>query len=687
MDEGSAGRVWSTRLFVGLMTAAGVFLCSDVVLINNGNSPSLRAVSATLYKGPNRNAVRKDISGNRPSYVPGGVPAAEGGPDVATDADTDADNQFNGVELPFVAGIADRPAMPDGAPIGVGVGGDTGRTDHGIPNSCVTIIQISNGIDWDGINHTSFVHLAISAPAKAAHYLGMIEMYMYARRHGHGYRVINFEGKAVKFGSGRPDRHPAWSRIPLLWALYTGAKGVEEVLQPASVCPQEDQWLLYTDTDIAIHATGFSVGEIMAGLRAKSKKGLPCLSAYKNGTFAPGPDLTARLGERNLTDTSWCHDHRDRLGRALAPGVDPRTPVAVAGFNDLKSERGPFYDDCVLLDSEGSCPDSVRGNICSGIMLWRVPTPGFKGEQGGGSVAADALRAGKAMVDVWRTARLAPAAGTDHDPEDFLAMTWWDISTKRVIPVFDERVPRWRCKAVQCDYAGDQTVFSRAVLFGLPHRPYDAKNPANDGIGRFLPNIAVLPCKFCFKHHGYEDREPFSHLSGWWNKEHHLLGWLLKLSYELHGLDLIFRHTALVASKPKKENRITVYGRGALGNDRAARPIIRHTDPAKQAAANARLERCSKIAAGETEPTELTPAVLAGCADPEFEKRSVAKLDAVIAELRERRTVQLRLNPGFNGIDDPADMGRQPPDAPPGSGVDWYQIFHDDTTSNLPPSS
>ena len=67
------------------------------------------------------------------------------------------------------------------------------------------------------------------------------------------------------------------------------------------------------------------------------------------------------------------------------------------------------------------------------------------------------------------------------------------------------------------------------------HRPYDAKNPANDGIGRFLPNIAVLPCKFCFKHHGYEDREPFSHLSGWWNKEHHLLGWLLKLSYELHG--------------------------------------------------------------------------------------------------------------------------------------------------------
>ena len=62
--------------------------------------------------------------------------------------------------------------------------------------------------------------------------LGMIEMYMYARRHGHGYRVINFEGKAVKFGSGRPDRHPAWSRIPLLWALYTGCSNFKFISAP-----------------------------------------------------------------------------------------------------------------------------------------------------------------------------------------------------------------------------------------------------------------------------------------------------------------------------------------------------------------------------------------------------------------------------------------------------------------------
>ena len=30
-----------------------------------------------------------------------------------------------------------------------------------------------------------------------------------------------------------------------------------------------------------------------------------------------------------------------------------RVQVAVAGFNDVKDEHGPFYDDCVLLDSEG----------------------------------------------------------------------------------------------------------------------------------------------------------------------------------------------------------------------------------------------------------------------------------------------------------------------------------------------
>ena len=369
-QAGSAGCVWliraRLRLVVGLVAVAGGALLADLVLVSNGNPMAvLRPVSAAqLYQGVNRNAARRKISGDQPGDTPKEVPITAQAADwpaaspapahahahphaLAPDADP-----FNGVELPFEAGIADRPAMPDGTPLGGSA--DTDRAGHhGIPNSCVTIIQISNGIDWDGVDHESLVLLAISDPSTAAHYLGMVEMYMYARRHGHGFRVINFEGKAVTFGSGRPDRHPAWSRIPLLWALYTGATGVELVLQPATACPQQDQWLLYTDTDVAIHATGFSVGEVMAGLRAKSKPGLPCRDAYTNGSFAPGPDLEARLKRRNLTKTSWCHDHRDRLGRALAPGVDPSTPVAVAGFNDLKGEAGPFYDDCVLLDSEG----------------------------------------------------------------------------------------------------------------------------------------------------------------------------------------------------------------------------------------------------------------------------------------------------------------------------------------------
>ena len=61
--------------------------------------------------------------------------------------------------------------------------------------------------------------------------------------------------------------------------------------------------------------------------------------------------------------------------------------------------------------------------------------------------------------------------------------------------------------------------------------------------------------------------------------------WLALPRYELHGLDLVFRHTALVAASPKKENRISVYHAGSLGRDRAAHPILRHADPAKQAAA------------------------------------------------------------------------------------------------------
>ena len=97
------------------------------------------------------------------------------------------------------------------------------------------------------------------------------------------------------------------------------------------------------------------------------------------------------------------------------------------------------------------CPDSVRGNICSGIMLWRVPTPGFTGARPAGSAASQALAAGKAMVDAWRSARLTPARWPKVDPEDFLAMKWWDSSDQRVIPVFNERMSRYRCRCGNFD--------------------------------------------------------------------------------------------------------------------------------------------------------------------------------------------------------------------------------------------
>ena len=42
-----------------------------------------------------------------------------------------------------------------------------------------------------------------------------------------------------------------------------------------------------------------------SGLRAKSKPGLPCQDAYSNGTFAPGPDLEARLKRRDFTKRDW----------------------------------------------------------------------------------------------------------------------------------------------------------------------------------------------------------------------------------------------------------------------------------------------------------------------------------------------------------------------------------------------
>ena len=71
-------------------------------------------------------------------------------------------------------------------------------------------------------------------------------------------------------GSGRPRRHPAWARVPLLQLLYSGGIGADLVLdRPLSgaTCPTDDRWVLYLDTDVVVTATGFDVGDILEALR------------------------------------------------------------------------------------------------------------------------------------------------------------------------------------------------------------------------------------------------------------------------------------------------------------------------------------------------------------------------------------------------------------------------------------
>ena len=60
------------------------------------------------------------------------------------------------------------------------------------------------------------------------------------------------------------------------------------------------------------------------------QSGIPCQEVYKDPTFA-NPAFMAAAGNK----TGFCHHSRDLLKTALAPGVDPTTDVAVAGFNDV----------------------------------------------------------------------------------------------------------------------------------------------------------------------------------------------------------------------------------------------------------------------------------------------------------------------------------------------------------------
>ena len=41
------------------------------------------------------------------------------------------------------------------------------------------------------------------------------------------------------------------------------------------------------------------------------------------------------------------------------------------------------------------------------------------------------------------------------------------------------------------------------VLYGLPHRPWQADYPANAQIGRFIKHISILKCEACAKDGSY----------------------------------------------------------------------------------------------------------------------------------------------------------------------------------------
>ena len=218
--------------------------------------------------------------------------------------------------------------------------------------------------------------------------MGIVSMYLYAKRHGHGYRIVDLDqtgGKGVDFGSGRLVRHPAWSRVALLWNLYTSGTGADLVLGPGidpktgrpatgedKLCPYDDQWMLYVDTDVAVLAASYGIGEIFGALRQVGaiKKGLPCMDEYGRDAFVLTDEGKKYLQDKG-EDSNFCYHHGTELSKPLALGVDSGLPVAVAAFTD-----GGQWWECKLNEinmSQGECPEQLQAKMNTGVMLWRVP--------------------------------------------------------------------------------------------------------------------------------------------------------------------------------------------------------------------------------------------------------------------------------------------------------------------------
>jgi hypothetical protein len=78
-------------------------------------------------------------------------------------------------------------------------------------------------------------------------------MFMYARRHGHGYKVVIPPSK-VSFGSGRPDRHPVWAKVALMHNVINNNDGADFLRDKR--CSEEEHWVQLMDTDIVVASTG-----------------------------------------------------------------------------------------------------------------------------------------------------------------------------------------------------------------------------------------------------------------------------------------------------------------------------------------------------------------------------------------------------------------------------------------------
>eukprot|EP00037_Helgoeca_nana_P013182 m.121098 g.121098 ORF g.121098 m.121098 type:complete len:618 (-) comp21877_c0_seq4:429-2282(-) len=413
----------------------------------------------------------------------------------------------------------------------------------GVPSSilpaCFTIVHvgttnISELVAAAGGTADELGDVLMANPDLGWHALGIAQMQLYAQRHGHNYRLVVLEGDAVEFGPDQTARHPAWTRVPMLSNVYHDGAGAELLLNPE--CPAREQWLLYVDMDVVIGATNFSLEQIVRGYNASGQyhTGLPCQAEYDAGTFPTAANVTAANGT-----AGFCHNAKVATGlrKTLAPPLlvsDSAESVMMAFEDGYRN-----HAKCTSNAPTFSCP-AMGGMPCSAVLLFRVPTP----TRGGAAAAASTdgqpkstqtrlLDVGRAMVDTWASARLEPGL---TDPEDFLAMAWAGPANHRHGVAYDPSINVATCRE-HCYFAGDQGVLNRAVVAGLPHRPFHPDDPDNKHVGRFIPHVTMLKCGKCIQGAG----GAFSHLTGWtYNKPSIRLFQMLRMGWELHGLDLLF---------------------------------------------------------------------------------------------------------------------------------------------------